>query len=322
MKYDAGIEIGKKTNTTRIPALPKIVEHQYIQCHNSEALILRAMGSLEGIKDTNDVIDGPTTSTSRTGQQTGYQTIEVLAHTDMKAPYHTVFTPIGTNTAWAIETNTGYSGNTTKVCLVNNTNNILYKFETDAKVHEPSIHPITKQLFFILNDGSMRNVDTLTGKTTIVLKFESKLDRLKVTHDHHALIGSANFSQRIHKFKLTGKLVKQYPHKYVAYDIDHYPQTNAVVISQAGKGLTFLNSDLNEIGHFKRAKTESINHQAPYIHYKAIFDKNANVIVADSNNKEIFVLSGDTYRLIQVLQIEDLSCPGHIRLHENTLWVE
>ena len=116
LKYDAGDEIDKKTNTTRIPKSPRIAEYHYINCHDSKTLISKSMGSL---KENITSITKPGTSFSEAEKQQlqKYQTTNVLSSTENTDPNHSDFSPIGNNADWVKR-----PGSDKMLCLIDSRN--------------------------------------------------------------------------------------------------------------------------------------------------------------------------------------------------------
>ena len=54
----------------------------------------------------------------------------------------------------------------------------------------------------------------------------------------------------------------------------------------------------------------------------ALFDSHANLIVGDYCNKEIYILDGYQFNIIQKLPIDNMSHPTWFRLYNNILWVK
>ena len=327
LKYDAGLEITKKTEMQRIPKAPEISDLDYINCdHNFNELLLKAMGTLKEVSSKPaiavEIPDKYLASSSEMVKQHQYQLIESISNTKNELPGYAAITPIGKNSAWACHLRT-YDERTKKylytdvLSLIDSKRNVIQQVKLDVNISNLQTHPITRQPFCITDkDNFVRTIDTTTGKTTNIFKCPKDLHRLKVTHDNHFITGTCGLSEKketICKYKITGELLKESSQKYNAHDIDHCPQTNRVAISRGEEGLTLLNSDLTTIKTFNRKNMFCRS---------AIFNDHGNLIIGDYSNKEIIVVDGESLSYIQKLEIDGITRPGKLKLYDNILWID
>ena len=326
LKYDAGLEIKNTKKMQRIPKPPNISELD----NNFDKLLKEATGILEEVNTKPSVAELPeksqasssetelldrsqALSSSKMKHQYGF--IESLSNTNNESPIFAALTPIGENIAWACDDTYDEKSqkflNTDMLYLIDSRRNVVQQVKLDSNIEYLSIHPITRQLLYISDHFKVRNIDTITGQTTRIVKCPKDITMLKVTNDNHVIVGSRETIKAIYKYKLTGQFVNKSTEKYTAADIDHCPRTNRVAISRGKEGLTLLNSNLT-------MKT-SFNRNNMYCR-SAIFDSHGNLIVADYSNKEIIVLDEDL-SYIQKLEIDGITCPGKLRLYDNILWV-
>ena len=243
-------------------------------------------------------------------KQHRYHLIESISNTDNESPILTAITPICKNAGWACQRmNNGRITN--KFYLIDSRRNVVHRVTLDTDIYMLRIHPVTRQLLLI-NDqhNCVRSIDTITGKTTQIVKCPIDIQRLKVTHDNHVIVGSRGTRAAIYKYQLTGELVKKSVEKYDVQDIDHCPKTSRVAIA-TDEGLTLLNLDLTMMNNYRLHQFNCSS---------AIFDSHSNLIVADYSNKEIIVLEGDSLRYIQKLDIDGITSPAKLRLYDNVLW--
>ena len=320
LKYDAGLEITKKTRMERIPKPPVISELEYKKCvQNFDELLVKAMGILKEVNSKPDVVELPEKSEppSRVKQHQ-YHLIEPISKNENKLPCYTP-TPVGKNAAWSCEkildgrTNTYLPTNI--ICLIDCRRNVVQKVKLDTNIFTLSTHPITRQLFCINeNNDKVKSIDITTGKTTKVVKCPIVIHRLKVTHDNHVIVGSRKTRAAIYKYKLTGELVNKSPETYqLVCDIDHCPKTNRVAVSRREEGWSLLNSDLTMFKKYNRNKFDCSS---------AIFDSYGNLILADHSISEIIVLDVESLSYIQKLEIDGITRPAKLNLYDNILWVD
>ena len=322
LKYDAGLEIIKKTKTQRIPKPPKLVELEYNKCgHNFDELIWKAMGILKEVGSNESVSeqsDKYQASVSEIVRQHRYHLIESISNTSNESPRFGAIAPIGKNAAWACEVN--YDGIAEEysnwLYLLDSRRNIIQQVKLDkldTTIFYLSSHPITGQPFYINDqDNYVKSIDTTTGKTTNLVGCEIDIHRLKVTHDNHVIVGSRGTKEAIYTYKLTGELVSKSTEDYDVDDIDHCPTTNRVAISSGEDGLTLLNSDLTLMKTYNGKNSDITT---------AIFNSHGDLIVGDYSKKEIFVLDGERLNFIQKLEFNGISHPGKLKLYDNILWV-
>ena len=322
LKYDAGLEIPKKTKMTRIPKPPNISELEYNKCDlNFGEFLLKAMGILEEVRPTPDVAELPGKSETPIYEQAEhhqYHLIESISNTYIKSPRFIAVAPVGKDVAWARESiydekNDKYLCSN-MLYLIGSSSSIVQKIKLDTNIYRLQTHPISRQLF-CSNDRyrSVRSIDTTTGKTTKIVKCEIEFHRMKVTHDNHVIVGSQVSIDSIYKYKLTGDLMNKSSDKFKVQDIDNCPQTNRVAIARGGKGLSLLNSDLTIVQTYIMRNGFCRS---------AIFDSHGNLIVADYSNKEIIVLDGGNLNFIQKLEIDGISSPAKLKLFDNVIWVD
>ena len=321
LKYDAGLEITKKTKMQRIPNRPTISELEYKKCdQNFNDLLLKAMGIIKEVNSKPGGTELPEkylASSSEIVEQHRYQLIESISNiTDNKPPSFAAITPIGTNVAWARDFT--YDGRNDKylssnmLYLINSRRNVVQQIKLDTKIFNLNTHPITRQLFCINDDEDrVKSIDTTTGKTTQILKSSKHIQKLKVTDDNHVIVGSLGFREAIYKYKLTGELVNKSKEKYQVFNIDYCPQTNRVAISSIEEGVTLLSSELIVIKNYNRKNFCS----------SVIFDSHGNLIAADFSKKQIIVLDGENLSFIQKLEIDGITTPDKLKLYDNILWV-
>ena len=319
LKYDAGLEITKKTKMERIPKPPTIAELEYNKCGNNfNELLFKAMGILEEVNLKPGIEELPVTSqasSSELEKQNQYRCIETISNTNNESPWFPTIVPIEKNIAWASEciydnVKEIYSY-TNMLFLIDSRRSRIQQLALDTNVYTLETHPITRQLFCI-NDKfkSVRSIDTSTGKTKQIVKCPIDIERLKVTHDNHVIVGSRDIRNAVYKYKLTGQLVNESPEKYQVHYIAQCPHTNRVAISRGKEGLTLLNSDLSMIKSYSRSECKS-----------AIFNSYGNLLVGDYLYKQIIILDGGSLSFIQKLEINGISCPLKLELYDNILWL-
>ena len=249
-----------------------------------------------------------------TGVSTGMNiNLMVTSMFDDVSPWYNTATTVSIDTVWIGEYNK-------KLRLITNTRTVLHHFEDDF--FGLSVHPTTGQLYGsfhdFLGDQTVRSIDTRTGSTTTVIHCECRPYRIKVTHDHHVLVGKSLNTASVYRYKLTGELVHKSTEKYIVHDIDHCPTSNRVLLSCSFDGVVVLDNHLTRIHTFTGLSRQG---REKFRCATTIFDNSGNIIVCDCDNKEIYILDSERFGVIIKLHIDGLSNIYQIRLYQNTMWV-
>ena len=345
LKFDVGNAVTDKEKKTRVPDHPNIPDLQHTKCDNSAALIKKALGTLKELNHpgksasttAHPSTKGPQANTPRLNLPVPvpttpehkaphrYLTVSTQSTWSNEDPIYYQVTPITNDTAWAGIY--GYNKDKQKWCVTNNNLQLLtikgkplHKIQTERNFKSLSHHPTTGLLYGgFYADKTVCSIDTESGKTTVTVQCDIDPGRIKVTKDDDVLVGTKEGKYTAYRYRLTGELVHTSPEKYTVHDIDQCTRTNKVMLSCDDDGVVILNQSLTKIHTFTgltgqtRKKFECIT---------AIFDSYGNLIVGDWHNKEIYILDGDQYNLIQNLPIDDMSRPYKMKLNSNILWVE
>ena len=340
LRYDAGYELEQKSKTSTIPVYPKIVDLEHNTCTDAENLIAKAMGLLRQIDGTISTHSNPPAVPQRTTRRTVnplhtppaagnvqrkphiYSPVKTqLGFDNSRSPYNPVIPAVTQYTAWTsgriYDEDTGKYTISNKLHTISITGESLCHFTTDTEILFLSVHPTTRQLYGGFDDNPIRMIDTANGNTTTIIYCYTPPRRFTVTRDDQVLAGGVN-EGNVHRYTLTGKLVNKSTEKYDVCDIDQCDMTNRVAVSCGEEGLVILDTNLTKIHTFTGLTGQN---RKKFDCTTAIFNSHGNLIVGDFANKEIYVVGGERYTLIQKLQIDDMACPSIIRLYQNILWV-
>ena len=339
LKFDVGNEVMEKADKTKIPEHPNISNLQLIECENSKELIRKALGTLQELNLPS------TSSTSKSLQHSTEDPKKHIATSDHSAPTQTrpeqeathkyssinnqftwsnndpeycQISPLANDIAWA-----GNNNHSDRLHLINSTGELLHKIQTDKSFVSLSVLPTTGQLYGgFPDDYTIRSIDTESGKTTVIIKCDIIPYRIKVTIYNDVLVGTCTGKCPVYRYKLTGELVHKSPKRYDVYDIEECTRTNRVVLSCDSSGVMILNKYLAELHSFTGPSGLLQVFKKTFECTTAIFDSYGNLIVGDWCNKEIYILDGNQYNIIQKVAIKDISCPTRFKLYDNVLWVQ
>ena len=333
LKYDVGNEVLDKDDVqASFPEHPNIPNLQYIECDHYDALIQKALGTLQefnrpaasplpsSTKDhlTRNVLQRndsnipllTTTEHKTTNRYSSFNTTSTVSNEHHR---YRQLTPVNNETAWAISGS--YESN--QLHLLTRTGKSLRVIQTDTNVTSLSVHPVTGQLYGGFRaDNTIKCIDTDSGMTTINVKCEIRPNRIKLTRDNRVLVGTNKdkYMYPVCMYKLTGELVRKSHEKYQVCDIDQCTRTKRVAVSCGYDGVVILDRNLNKIHTF----TGLTRH----VLFTATFDDHGNLIVGDWFSQEVYIVDGDQFNLIQKIHVDDKPYPSQIKLHQHILWIE
>lgn len=157
----------------------------------------------------------------------------------------------------------------------------------------------------------------MTGSSTVVIHTPEDPECIHVTGDGRILLGSDNPPSMVYEYELAGKLLQKSSEKFKIKGILQSPKTNNTAICYEGE-IIILDPKLFRIHTFFGLIGAQ---RKPFYLPSALFDQYDNLIVGDCLNKEVYVLDGSSYNLIQTFGLDCMSHPAEIQLHKNVLWV-
>ena len=332
LKFDVGNEVMDKADKAKIPDHPNISNIQHIKCENSEDLIRKALGTL---RELNLTVNCPSAIThySTENPQTNVPRLELPLSTSELKKAHT-YSTITTQSSWingypeycqitSITNDTAWAGTIAKrnrLHLISSTGNSLREIQIEMDFISLSVHRTTGQLYGgFPGDTTIRSIDTESGITQAMVHCDIKPHRIKVTKDNDVLVGAWEGNNSLKRYKLTGELVHKSLEKYNVWDIDQCSRTNRVAVSCHEYGVMILNYHLTKIYSFTGLTGLT---RKKFVRTTAIFDSCGNLIVGDYHNKEVYILDGSQYTLIQKVPIKDISNPSRLKMYSNILWVQ
>ena len=310
LKYDAGAEV-PDTGVEIIPKRPNISDIDITRTHHEDAtsLIKEALGISIQIRDASGLPKKSELET-KLGNQV-FATSLILSGFQNAQAYVSI-EPINREIAWAhsrIPYDTLY--------LITNEGREIYQLPVQEG-YPLSILPTTGDLYGgFYKPNTIRRID-FSGKTAIIIHTKTDPDHIKMTKDGHVLVGTDEPPALICKYTITGELLYTSSDKHKVKDIDHCSKTQNIVAACKFEGVVILDTKLNKLYTFTGLKGEE---RSVFESWTAVFDKHGNIIVGDYNNKEIYMLDGNSYNLIQKLHVDGLSCPIELRLYRNILWI-
>ena len=166
------------------------------------------------------------------------------------------------------------------------------------------------------NPSSVRRIDWITGKSTIVIGHPTDPDHIHVNNDGHVLVSTCYPPSKVYEYDLSGKLIRKSIENFKVRSIDQSSNNHNVVVS-SNEQVHILNQKLIKVHTFIGLETQ----REAFVSTSALFDKYGNLIISDLWNKEIYLLDGTKFSLIQKFEIDCLSYPHEIRLHKNILCI-
>ena len=270
-------------------------------------------------------------------EQLTYQPLRVKTNFQFRnRKYWKQFCPISKHFAWVIKhiEKSLFGSDTYSMCMITVEGTCKHNIKVDGEVQSLTIDPWSSDLYGWFSDNTIRQIDTLTGTSSLMFKTSCRLPTytmcVTITRDGHFLAAEClsdkilnNFESNeflikvvVYKYTMKGEPVSSYvqQHRHIC-DIGACPLTYHTVLACNDGLIVVLDKSFQELFTYGTPSTKALS-------CSSVFDPHGNVIVARSDCSDIHIVGGKRGQCLQVFNLESMTSPRQIKLCSNVLWVK